>query len=77
MAVHKLVYGGEEIRLRDEEDVAALAARIAGAAGGFVVVKDRRRAIHHLWVAPGVAIHLIDVTEVTPQPPAGVLADAD
>lgn len=71
MALKKLLYAGHEIRLRDDEDLAALTERVTEVGDGFVPVTEDRGAIYQLRVGPGIPVVLVDTSQVPP-PPAPV-----
>lgn len=67
---NKVTYGGQEIRVSDDEDLAAIAERFADALRSpdspWVEIKGNG-ATHRLLVTPGVAVQL---TEAEKRPSA-------
>lgn len=67
--VKKLHYGSNEMRLSENEDLAALRVSIAESLNGWVEVRDHLNKTHYLLVAPGIPIHISD--DSTRRPDSG------
>ncbi|MGW9021294.1 hypothetical protein ACWGOE_07420 [Leucobacter chromiiresistens] len=64
MAQNKLIYGTQEIRLRDDDDLAALRNRIdqIGHNSNTRWLKvDGKSGAHWLFITPGVPLSLVEI----------------
>jgi hypothetical protein len=57
----KLHYGPHEIKIREDEDIAALRKRITHTSDGWVEIRDKLGNTHHLLISPGIPITVVDV----------------
>lgn len=56
----KLVYGSQEIRLSDDQDITALRVGIAESMNAWEKVTDNANVVHWLLITPGIPVVISD-----------------